>query len=145
MINTSAQDHPCVQNYDGSSGGMESEGLLLLMKQLQDKANGEIYLDYVITDDDTKMKKIISHPEYKDRGWKNHDGSLPLDTPAPNWFADPTGAFFKMTKGPMSDTRATKLDALWMKKYYLYFMKQNCRKDIKWRIGHAMAPYQPSF
>ena len=118
MIDTSAQDHPCVRNYDGSSGGMESEGLLLLMKQLRDKANGEIYLDYVITDDDTKMKKIISHPEYKDRGWKNHGGSLPLDIPEPNWFADPThrakcvaGAFFEMTKGPMSDTRATKLDA----------------------------------
>ena len=53
VIDTSGQDHPCMRNYDGSSGGMEIEGLLLLMKKLRDKTNGEIYLDYVITDDDT--------------------------------------------------------------------------------------------
>ena len=141
-----------MRNYDGSSGGMESEGLLLLLKKLRDKTNGEIYLDYVITDDDTKMKKFISHPEYKPRGWKNHGGSLPLDIPVPNWFADPThrakcvaGAFFETTKGPQSDTRATKLDALRMKKYYSYFIKQHCKKDIEWLMDHAMAPLNHLF
>ncbi len=141
-----------MRSYDGSSGGMESEGLLLLTKKLRDKTNGEIYLDYVITDEDTKMKKYISHPEYKARGWKNRGGSLPLDIPVPNWFADPThrakcvaGAFFEMTKGPQSDTRSTKLDALRMKKYYSYFIKQNCKKDIEWLMNHAMTPLNHLF
>ena len=59
VIDTDEVDHPCTQNYDGSSGAMESNGILLLMKQLQKKYNGEIYLDYIITDDDTKMKNTL--------------------------------------------------------------------------------------
>ena len=72
--------------------------------------------------------------------------------PVPTWFADPThrakcvaGAFFEMTKGPISSTRATKLDALRMKKYYSYFIKQNCKKDLKWIMDHAMAPLNHLF
>ena len=152
VIDVSVQDHYCTRNYDGSSGGMESEGLLLLMKKIDAKYEGELYLDTVVTDDDTKMKKYITHAEYKPRGWKNHGGSLPNHIPAPKWFADPThrakcvaGAFFEMTKGPKSSTRATKLDALRMKKYYSYFIKQNCKKDINWLLEHAMAPLNHLF
>ena len=152
VIDTELQDHPCVQNYDGSSGGMESDGLLLLIKKLKERTNGEVYLDYIVTDDDTKMKKYITHAQYKERGWKNHGGSLPSDIPEPNWFADPThrakcvaGAFFEMTKGAKTDIRATKLDALRMKKYYSYFIKQNCTKEMEWLLEHAMAPLDHLF
>ena len=106
----------------------------------------------MVTDNDIKMKKYITHAEYKERGWKNHGRSLPNDIPAPKWFADPThrakcvaGAFFEMTKGAKSDIRAHKLDALRMKKYYSYFVKQNCKKDIKWLLKHAMAPLDHLF
>ena len=105
------------------------------MKRLNKKPNGEIFLDYVVTDEDTKMKKYTTHAEYKNRGWKNHGGSLPNDIPTPKWFADPThrakcvaGAFFEITKGAKSATRADTLDALRMKKYFSYFFKQNCKK-----------------
>ena len=37
---------------------MESEGLLLLMKKIDAKYEGELYLDTVVTDVDTKMKKV---------------------------------------------------------------------------------------
>ena len=69
VLDTTLMDHDCTRNYDGSSGAMESDGLLLLMKQLKRKYNGEIWLDYVITDDDTKMKNTypIRHTDHVER------------------------------------------------------------------------------
>ena len=52
-------DHLCTRNYDGSSGAMKSDELLLLGKQLQKRYNGNIWLEYVITDDYTNMKSIL--------------------------------------------------------------------------------------
>ena len=64
------------------------------------------------------MKKYISHPKYWPNRRKNIGGSLPLDIPELNWYADPThlakcvaGSFFDLCKGKKSDTRVTKLDA----------------------------------
>ena len=42
--------------------------------------------------------------------------------------------FFETVKGPASPTRATKLDALRMKKYYGYFIKQNRTKPLEWLL-----------
>ena len=152
VISTDGLDHVCTRNYDGSSGAMESDGLLLLMKQLKERYNGDIWLEYVITDDDTKMKKYISHPKYRPRGKTNIGGSLPLDIPEPKWYADPThrakcvaGSFFELCKGKKSDIRATKLDAFRMKKYYSYFIKQNRSKGLSWLREHAMAPLNHMF
>ena len=90
VIDPTLMDHLCTRNYDGSSGAMESDGLLLLMKQLKERHDGDIWLNYVITDDDTKMKKCISHPAYRPRGEKNIGGNLPIDIPELNWYADST-------------------------------------------------------
>ena len=43
ILDTSSLDHECTRNYDGSSGGMESDGLLLLMMKLNKKYEGEIF------------------------------------------------------------------------------------------------------
>ena len=152
LIDTDDIDHPCTMNYDGSSGAMESDGILLLMIQLQKKYNDEIYLDYIITDDDTKMKKYLTHPKYLPRGKKNIGGSLPIEIPQPNWYADPThrakcvaGSFFELCKGKKSDIRANKLDAFRMKKYYSYYIKQNRGKGISYLMKHAMAPLDHMF
>ena len=77
VIDVSVMDHYCMHNYDGSSGGMESEGLLLLMHKLYKKHSDEVFLDTIVIDDDTQMKKFITHSLYRPRGWKNHGGSLP--------------------------------------------------------------------
>ena len=145
-------DHICVRNYNGSSGAMESDGLLLLMKQLKERYNGNIWLEYIITDDDTNMKKYLTHPRYRPRGKTNIGGSLPLDIPEPKWYADPThcakcvaGSFFELAKGKKSDTRGTKLDAFRMKKYYSYFIKQNRGKGISWLMNRAMVPLDHMF
>ena len=78
------------------------------MKQLKERYKGEIWLDYVITDDN---KKSICHPAYRPRGQKNIGGSLPIDIPGPNWCANPTHrakcvavSFFGLCKGKMSAT-----------------------------------------
>ena len=122
------------------------------MQQLETKYNGAIFLDYVVTDDDTKMKKYLTHPKYRPNGKKNIGGQLPLSIPEPNWYADPThrakcvaGAFFELTKGKKSASRAHKLDAFRMKKYYSYYIKQNRAKGIVWLAEHAMAPLDHLF
>ena len=152
ILDTSTIDHECTRNYDGSSGGMESDGLLLLMLKLDKDYEGEIFLEYVITDDDTKMRSYIDHHKTKPRGKKNIGGSLPSHIPVPNWYADPThrakcvaGSFFDLTKGPKSETRANKLDAFRMKKYYSYFIKQNRSKGLAWLVKHAMSPLDHMF
>ena len=83
VIDITLMDHLCTRNYDGSSGAMESDELLLLMKQLQKIYNGDILLKYVITNDDTNMKNHITHPTYRPRGKKNIGGILPADIPEP--------------------------------------------------------------
>ena len=49
-------DHECVKNYDGSSGAMESDGLLLLFMSLHKRYRNKIFYQRVVTDDDTKLK-----------------------------------------------------------------------------------------
>ena len=44
VIDVSNLDHPCTRNYDNSSGTMKSYGLLLLIKNIQKKYKGEIFL-----------------------------------------------------------------------------------------------------
>ena len=67
MDNSKIIDHHCVRNYDGSSGGMESDGLLLILKELYNKYGDNIFIETVVTDDDTKIKKYLTYPKYKAR------------------------------------------------------------------------------
>ena len=57
VIDVSLQDQFFTNNYDGSSGGMASDRLLLIMIKLYLTSVGKTFLDTVVTDDDTKMKK----------------------------------------------------------------------------------------
>ena len=62
---------------------MESDGLMYIMTKLYAKSKGKTYLDTIVTDDDTKMKKYITHPKYNPWGLKNIGGSLPDHIPEP--------------------------------------------------------------
>ena len=131
---------------------MESDGLLLILEELHKKYEGIIYIDYVVSDDDTKMRTYLQHPKYLPTGKKNIGGSLPSHLYVPKWYADPThrakcvaGAFFEMTKGKVSPTRATKMDALHMKKYYSYYIKQNREKGLDWLVKYTMAHIEHLF
>ena len=100
VIDASQMDHLCTHNYDGTSVAMDLDGLLLMMIKIEAKYEGHVFLDFVVMDDGTKMKKI-SHAKYRPNGKNNIGGCLPLSIPKPNWYADPThrakcvaGAFF---------------------------------------------------
>ena len=43
IIDVSKLDYPCTRSYDGIAGEIESDGLLLLMKQTQKKYNSEVF------------------------------------------------------------------------------------------------------
>ena len=64
MIDVSIFEHNCTHNYDENSGGMESDSLLLVLKNLKEKYNGVIYL----ADSNMKLKKIVAHAQYKPKG-----------------------------------------------------------------------------
>ena len=137
IIDVSKLNHPCSRNSDGSLGGMELDGLLLLMKQKPKKHRGEVFLEYVVIDDNTQIKKYISHPKYKPNGKNNIGGSLPDNISVPKQYVDPTrrsksvaGAFLELTKEKKTEIQAHKLDVFCMKKYYSYYIKQNCSKGI---------------
>ena len=50
-----------------------------------------------------------------------------------------------MTKGGPMETRASKLDALRMKKYYSYFIKQNRMKGLEYLRSKKMCPVEHLF
>jgi hypothetical protein len=105
VIDTTTADHDCCLNYQGSSGGMESDGILQLCLEINKQSNGEIFFETIVADDDNKLKKYLTHAYYKRQGGNNHGGSLPSNIPEPKWFADPNhrakcvaGMVFDLTK-----------------------------------------------
>ena len=91
-----------------------------------------VYYEYIVSDDDTTMKKYLTHPEKRPRGEVNIGGRLPKEIPVPKWFADPThcakcvaGKFFNYNK---KNKNMSKLDCLRLKKYYSYYIKCNRHK-----------------
>lgn len=72
VIDVNQMDHFYRCNYEGNSGAIKSDTLLLMMMQIETKYDGQIYLDYV---DDTNMKYIISH-ENIDQTEKIYKGVL---------------------------------------------------------------------
>lgn len=128
-------DHSCTRNYDGSSGAMDSYGLLLMTMKVYKKYNGEIFLDYVTIYNDTTMKSYIAHPKTRSNGRNNIGGNLHIHIPVPTWYTDlthrsksVTGLLFELTKGPESELRANTLDVFRMKTYYFYFIKKTDQK-----------------
>lgn len=68
VIDGNLMGHQCTCNYDGSLCAMELAGLLLTMIEMEAKYEGQIYLDYVVTNNNAKMKIFISHAKYRPRG-----------------------------------------------------------------------------
>ena len=50
IVNDAKHNCPC--NYSGSSGAMESDGMLFLMKRLHTIMEGAIYYEYIVSHDD---------------------------------------------------------------------------------------------
>ena len=146
---TLVQDHICVDDFSGSSCSMESTGLLYLIKDIFWRSRGKIMLGTIVIDDDTCMRKVMSHPFTLPRGRKNKGGMLPRQINVPNWFYDPNHRA-KCVGGMVFDLVSkhktmNKLDALRLKKYYQYYIKQNRTKGIEHLRKYRLCPLEHLF
>lgn len=96
LVGVSNLDRPCTKHHNGSSGAMESDGIVLMYKT-------DIFLEYIATNDNTEMKKYISHAKYRPNIKKNINTSIPDTIPKSNWYVDPAhqvhiAVFFELTK-----------------------------------------------
>ena len=128
---------------------MESDGFLELCLQSHKDKTGEVFYETVVTDNDNKLKKYFKHSKYKHRGTKTYGECLPSFIFKLNWYTNPNPnqrtkcvarIVFDLTKALISETRATKFDALRIKKYNGYIMKQNRTKSL-----NTMAPLNHLF
>ena len=78
------------------------------------------------------MRKYLAHPDKKPAGRKNIGECLPKEIPVPEWYTDPThrvkcvlDSLFELVK---SVKKMRKLDALKLKKYYLYYIKMKRKR-----------------
>ena len=53
---------------------MEIDGLLWLMKRMYTKMLGIVFYEHIVSDDDTTMKKYLTHPDKRPRGAVNIGG-----------------------------------------------------------------------
>ena len=119
---------------------MESTGLLHLIKMIYWESNGKLVLGTIIIDNDTTMKKVVSHPFTLPRGKANKGGILPIQKFIPLWFCDPnhrSKCVGSMVFELVSKTKElTKLDALQFKKITNIISNRTLQSitGVSWKI-----------
>ena len=78
------KSHYCTVNHTRSSGSMEVSLALDLTADLFNKTNGRIYLEKIVSDDDSTMRSLLKHNTLHDKG------KLLLNIPQPLFLADPS-------------------------------------------------------
>ena len=145
-----ADPHECPGQYEGSSKGMEADSALVLTKDAWD--NRKFCVKNIVADDDSTMRAVLSHsyralrqadvnfewPLTESGNKKRDTGRLPLSIPEPNWLADPThrqkvfaSKFFAAANPPSLAKPVQKADAIRLKKYFGYWVKQNRDKSLE--------------
>ena len=56
-----APEHDCVVNWIGASGAMEAAVALEMASELLTKTNGKVYIEYLVSDDDSSMGSHLRH------------------------------------------------------------------------------------
>jgi hypothetical protein len=146
-----AIEHECPKNFDGSSKAMESEAIL---KMTKDAINHGYTIEFIVADDDSTMKSILryswdelisagkmrkeDYPRYANGGKKKDYGRLPLNYLLPHFLADPghrqkcvAKPIFALANASAAVSEATIVDALRIKKYWGYMIKQNRKKELE--------------
>ena len=67
-------------NHEGSSGSMESALSLSMVDSVFRKTNAKVFINEMVTDNDTTMRTVLSHTKKK--------GRLSTDVPPPKFLAD---------------------------------------------------------
>ena len=120
-----AEAHECPRNYEGSSKAMEADAALALITKLDEDTKSSVYVEALVTDDDASTRAILTHPTVRGKG------KLPAHIPQPRFLADPSHrtkvvakAIFVLAHLPKSQSKCSNVDALRIKKYYGYMIKQ---------------------
>ena len=66
--NKLAKDHECPHNFTGSSKSMEASAGLQITENIFNNSEGRVYLEYIVSDDDSTMRGVLKYPKMK----KNH-------------------------------------------------------------------------
>ena len=99
---------------------------LSLITELFEKTKARVYLNEIVSDDDSTMRALLKHKEY------NEKGRLPPCIPQPHFLADPSHRikvmsqpFFRMVTNTEDPNKCKMIDALCMKKYIGCFIYKN--------------------
>ena len=121
-----AEEHDCPLNYVGSSKGMEATAALEMVIDIYTTHTGRIYVEAIISDDDSTMRAKVSHET------NNVHGKLPAHIPAPIFKADPghriksmSRPFFELAKAAKSTSTLEMSDAMQYRMYIGCCIKTN--------------------
>ena len=101
-------------NYHASSKGMEADAAFLsLVMKLDKDYDSKLYIENFVTDDDSSIRALLSHPT------TNPKGRLPTHIPEPCWLADPSHrtrvvarAIFALATLNLEQSECRKIDAM---------------------------------
>ena len=113
-----------------------------ILKMVEDAFLNRFFtIDVIVSDDDSTMRAVLKHPYICFRGQvlKSPKGKLHTEIPEPSFLADPSHCVKVVVKHIFSivnesrDLRCgcTKSDALQIKKYWGYMIKNNREKQLK--------------
>ena len=107
-----------------------------IMKMVEDAFYNHFFIIYgIVSNDDSTMRAVLKHPSKGARGQvlKSPKGKLHEDVPEPSFLADPSHRVKVVAKHILSIANEsrdlqcgyTKADALRLKKYWGYMIKNN--------------------
>ena len=132
-----AEEHECPKNFGGSLKSMENSAIL---KMLEDAFNNRFFtIDTIVSNNDSTMRAVLKHPSKGARGQviKSSKWKLHTEIPETSFLADPSHRVKVVAKHIFSivnksrDMRCgcTNADALWLKTYWWYMIKNNREKN----------------
>ena len=152
-IREETEEHECPKNFEGSSKSMEASAIL---KMVEDAFYNRIFIiDFIVSDDGSTMRAVLKHQSKGARGQflKSSKGKLHTEIPEPSFLADPSHCVKVVAKHIFSivnesrDLRCgcTKADALRLKTYWGYMIKNNREKTIEELSEASKIPLEHMF
>lgn len=126
---------------------MEADTALEFVTHLHKCFDGKIYIKYIVADDDSTMRSLLKHHTEEQKS-----GKLEREVIEPKWLADPSHRtkvvakpIYALANAPKAKSLVTKLDAMRVKKYYGYFIKQCRNLPFEEMKRRSLAPVEHLF
>lgn len=137
----------CVKNYEASSKAMEADTALEMVCKIHKFFGGSVYIKEIVADDDSTMRSLLKH-----KSKENKDGNLPKDIHEPKWLANLTHhckvvakEIYTLAKQAKALSLVMKLEAIRIKKYYGYCIKQTRNLPFEEMYLRRYAPLEHMF